>query len=165
MPNAEMKTLTIGDTTYEIVDEVARESVGDLSDLTTQVKTDLVSAINEAAGSNGVVVTVTGEGTYKSVSITYAEIRNAVASGKTVVVRDDGVIPYPYVGMMSQNGVPALAFGVSATYEQTAVLNGYLILSMGDNTKAVYVDQMTAFYSKAEIDSKIGDIETLLSEI
>ena len=165
MPNVEMKTLTIGDTTYEIVDDSARDSVGDLSSLNTQAKTDLVSAINEAAESSGVVVTVSGDGTYKSVSKTYSEIRNAVASGKTVVVIDDGVVPYPYVGMMSQNGVPALAFGVSATYEQTTVLNGYLILSMGDNTIAVYVDQTTAFYSKAEIDSKIGDIETLLAAI
>lgn len=46
-----MKTLTIGDTTYEIVDEEARESVGDLSDLTTQEKNDLVSAINEVTGA------------------------------------------------------------------------------------------------------------------
>ena len=55
MPNAEMKTLTIGDTTYEIVDEEAREKEGDLSELNTQVQTDLVAAINEVADSSGVV--------------------------------------------------------------------------------------------------------------
>lgn len=55
MPNAEMKTLTIGDTTYEIVDEEAREKEGDLSELNTQVQTDLVAAINEVAESSGVV--------------------------------------------------------------------------------------------------------------
>lgn len=55
-----MKTLTIGDTTYEIVDEEARESAGDLSDLTTTTKTDLVSAINEVAADAGQVDSVNG---------------------------------------------------------------------------------------------------------
>lgn len=54
----DMKTLTIGGTTYEMVDEEARTmanshetKIGDLSDLNTTAKTDLVSAINEAAES------------------------------------------------------------------------------------------------------------------
>lgn len=61
MPNAEMKTLTIGDTTYVIVDEEARESVGDLSDLNTQDKNDLVAAINEVAADGGQVASVNGK--------------------------------------------------------------------------------------------------------
>lgn len=61
----EMKTLTIGGSTYELVDDKARTKandhetkIGDLSNLSTDAKTDLVSAINEAAQSGGSSVTI-----------------------------------------------------------------------------------------------------------
>ena len=45
--NPIMKTLTIDGVTYEIYDEQARALIGDLSQLSTTAKTDLVVAINE----------------------------------------------------------------------------------------------------------------------
>lgn len=48
----EMKTLTIGDVQYRIVDE----SVGQLEELSTENKASLVAAINEVASNNGVNV-------------------------------------------------------------------------------------------------------------
>lgn len=47
MTNEEMNTLIIGDTEYEIVDEAGRNSIGTLSALNTDSKTNLVTAINE----------------------------------------------------------------------------------------------------------------------
>lgn len=47
MTNEEMKILIIGDTEYEIVDESARDNIGDLNALNTDTKADLVTAINE----------------------------------------------------------------------------------------------------------------------
>lgn len=81
MPNVEMKTLTIGDTTYEIVDDSARDSVGDLTELTTTAKTDLVSAINEAAESGGQVDSVNGK--TGAVVLTAADVGAATTGALT----------------------------------------------------------------------------------
>lgn len=51
--NPTMKTLTIDGVTFEIYDEQARTQIGDLSKLNTTSKTDLVTAINEAAQTGG----------------------------------------------------------------------------------------------------------------
>ncbi len=48
-----MKTLTISGVTYEIVDQRSRDSIGNLNELATTNKTDLVAAINEIAGRGG----------------------------------------------------------------------------------------------------------------
>lgn len=49
----EMKTLTIGEETYEIVDEKARDNIGPIEDLATTDKTSIVAAINEVAKYGG----------------------------------------------------------------------------------------------------------------
>ena len=45
MPNPEMKTLTVGENTFDIRDD----RIGDLDDLDTTNKSSVVAAINEAA--------------------------------------------------------------------------------------------------------------------
>lgn len=45
MPNPEMKTLTVGENTFDIRDD----RIGDLADLDTTDKSSVVAAINEAA--------------------------------------------------------------------------------------------------------------------
>ena len=49
----EMKTLTIGEETYEIVDDKSRNQIGNIEELETSDKTSLVAAINEAIKSGG----------------------------------------------------------------------------------------------------------------
>lgn len=49
----EMKTLTIGGVTYEIVDKKTRDNIGNIEDLATPNKTCLVAAINDAYGNGG----------------------------------------------------------------------------------------------------------------
>lgn len=53
MANIDMKTLTIGDNTYIIIDAGARTLIGDLSDLDTEDQSSLVAAINEVFHSGG----------------------------------------------------------------------------------------------------------------
>ena len=48
-----MKTLTLGGITYEIIDQRARDSIGNLDELATTDKRCLVAAINELAGRGG----------------------------------------------------------------------------------------------------------------
>lgn len=49
MPNPEMKTLTVGENTFDIRDD----RIGDLADLDTTDKSSVVAAINEAAQGGG----------------------------------------------------------------------------------------------------------------
>lgn len=49
----EMKTLTIGGTTYEIADQLARENIGNLEELETSDKTCVIAAINELVRNDG----------------------------------------------------------------------------------------------------------------
>lgn len=49
----EMKTLTIGGTTYEIVDQLARNNIGNLEELETSDKTCVIAAINELVRNDG----------------------------------------------------------------------------------------------------------------
>lgn len=53
MANIDMKTLTIGENTYIIVDAGARTLIGDLTDLDTTAKNNLVAAINELLQGGG----------------------------------------------------------------------------------------------------------------
>lgn len=55
MANIDMKTLTIGEHTYIIIDAGARTLIGDLSNLNTTAKSNLVAAINEAFNSGSSV--------------------------------------------------------------------------------------------------------------
>lgn len=47
MATQPMKTLTIDNVTYEIVDDASRQRTGELSGLNTDTKTNIVAAINE----------------------------------------------------------------------------------------------------------------------
>lgn len=58
MANIDMKTLTIGENTYIVIDAGARTLIGDLSNLDTTAKNNLVAAINEAFNSGGSSITV-----------------------------------------------------------------------------------------------------------
>ena len=53
MANIDMKTLTIGENTYIIIDAGARTLIGDLSNLDTTAKNNLVAAINELFQGGG----------------------------------------------------------------------------------------------------------------
>jgi hypothetical protein len=141
-----------------------------ISDVTAPTDEQVANAVSDwlddhpSAVSDGVVLHVSGSGTYRTVDKTYSEILFALSAGKTVVVNDLDAI-YPYVGQMSQNGVASLAFGVSAVYQQNVVLDGYLIAQVSGSTVAVRTQEYSNFYSKSEIDTMIGNIETLLSAI
>lgn len=49
----EMKTLTVGGITFEVVDAKAREDIGELDDLLTEDKSSLVAALNEVYRTGG----------------------------------------------------------------------------------------------------------------
>ena len=81
--NPTMKTLTIDGVTYEIYDEQARTQIGDLSKLNTTSKTDLVTAINEAAqtgGNSGGNVDQNGGMSATASALLITILRNAVYS-------------------------------------------------------------------------------------
>ncbi len=117
------------------------------------------------------IVTISGTGSYRTCDKTYDEIYIALSSGKNVVAVDGTGVAYPYAGVMSQNGVVCIALGISVVYNKTATLTGYLIAKMESNTIAIRQDQNYSFYStdetytKSDIDSRIGNIETLLASI
>jgi hypothetical protein len=54
---ADVSKFVIGGTTANVKDATARSNIGDLSQLTTSAKTDLVVAINEAATTGGTTPT------------------------------------------------------------------------------------------------------------
>ena len=51
---ANVSKFIIGDTEIEVKDSTARDNIGDLDDLETTAKNNLVAAINEAKTSGGV---------------------------------------------------------------------------------------------------------------
>lgn len=120
MPNAEMKTLTIGDTTYEIVDEEAREKEGDLSELNTQVQTDLVAAINEVAESSGVVSV---NGMTGTVVLTAADVGAATTGALTDEATARTAADAQLQGQITAlgNGTPIPVETIAAMTEQTKV--------------------------------------------
>lgn len=67
--------------------------IGDLSNLTTEDKTSLVAAINEAAklASELLVVTITNNNGTLSADMTFTEIRDTIIAGIPVLVDYDGV--------------------------------------------------------------------------
>lgn len=117
------------------------------------------------------IVTVSGTGSYRTCDKTYDEIYSALSSGKNVVAVDGTGVVYPYAGVMAQNGIVSIALGISVVYNKASTLTGYLVLKMEGSTIAVRQDQNYSFYStdetytKSDIDSKIGNIETLLASI
>lgn len=50
---ADIKNFNVNGEVYDIKDEIARSSIGDLASLTTEEKSNLVAAINEVAGKAG----------------------------------------------------------------------------------------------------------------
>lgn len=120
MPNAEMKTLTIGDTTYEIVDEEAREKEGDLSELNTQVQTDLVAAINEVADSSGVVSV---NGMTGTVVLTAADVGAATTGALTDEATARTAADAQLQGQITAlgNGAPIPVSTIAAMTDQTKV--------------------------------------------
>lgn len=73
MPNPEMKTLTVGENTFDIRDD----RIGDLADLDTTDKSSVVAAINEAAQGSG------GTTDYTEVTISTAgAVTQALDAGK-----------------------------------------------------------------------------------
>ena len=121
MPNVEMKTLTIGNTTFEVVDESARDSVGDLSSLNTQAKTDLVSAINEAAESGGQVDSVNGK--TGAVVLTAADVGAATTGALTEETTARTTADAQLQGQITAlgNGAPIPVSTIAAMIDQTKV--------------------------------------------
>ena len=119
MPNVEMKTLTIGNTTFEVVDESARDSVGDLTGLNTQAKTDLVSAINEAAESGGQVDSVNGK--TGAVVLTAADVGAATTGALTEETTARTAADAQLQGQITAlgNGTPIPVETIAAMTDQT----------------------------------------------
>lgn len=90
MPNPILDTIEVSSTEYDIADSTARNDIGDLSDLTTTAKTNLVAAINEAAQSGG------GGGSSPSpYTSTPAELGTASAGSSNYYSRGDHVHAMP----------------------------------------------------------------------
>lgn len=96
--NPIMKTLTIDGVTYEIYDEQARTQIGDLSKLNTTSKTDLVTAINEAAQTGG------NSGGNVDQPTEYFLLKSPNGTVYKVTVTDEGILKV--VGQASEDEVP-----------------------------------------------------------
>ncbi len=83
MPNPEMKTLTVGENTFDIRDG----RIGDLADLDTTDKSSVVAAINEAAQGSG--------GTTDYTDLTNKPSINSVTLSGNKTASDLGMIAAP----------------------------------------------------------------------
>lgn len=84
--NPKLRTLTIGNTTYVLVDAEAQEKIGDLAQLETADKETLVGAINEALLNGGSVDSVNGQ--TGLVVLTASDVGAATAAGLSQEVSD-----------------------------------------------------------------------------
>lgn len=84
--NPKLRTLTIGNTTYILVDSEAQEKIGDLAQLQTADKETLVGAINEALLNGGSVDSVNGQ--TGVVVLTASDVGAATAAGLSQEVSD-----------------------------------------------------------------------------
>ena len=163
MPNAEMKTLTIGDTTYEIVDEEARESVGDLSDLTTQENTDLVAAINEVADNSGVVSVNGKTGT---VVLAAADVGAATTGALTDETTARTAADAQLQGQITAlgNGAPIPVSTIAAMTVQTQVYL-YTGSETGESTGYWYTydSSQTKFVPRGEYGGAVTDTTLSIS--
>ena len=95
MANKTMKTLTVDNDTYIVVDETARQCIGDLTGLKTTKKNNLVEAINELSKTGGIVVveqdTTKGTG---CATHTHTEIQELFNTGFNVFFRDNNGMLY-----------------------------------------------------------------------
>lgn len=90
---ATVKGIEVSGTTYDIEDETSRngvtaneEAIGDLSDLETTVKTDLVSAINELANGGSEIPKVIAPSFYNNTNhdLTFNEDEPALLTTATI---------------------------------------------------------------------------------
>lgn len=95
MANKTMKTLTVYNDTYIIVDETARQNIGDLTGLKTTKKNNLVEAINELSKTGGIIIveqdTTKGSG---YATRTHTEIQELFNTGFNVFFRDNNGMLY-----------------------------------------------------------------------
>lgn len=163
MPNAEMKTLTIGDTTYEIVDEEAREKEGDLSELNTQVQTDLVAAINEVADSSGVVSV---NGMTGTVVLTAADVGAATTGALTDEATARTAADAQLQGQITAlgNGAPIPVSTIAAMTVQTQVYL-YTGTETGESTGYWYTYDSTQakFVPRGEYGGAVTDTTLSIS--
>lgn len=163
MPNAEMKTLTIGDTTYEIVDEEAREKEGDLSELNTQVQTDLVAAINEVAESSGVVSV---NGMTGTVVLTAADVGAATTGALTDEATARTAADAQLQGQITAlgNGAPIPVSTIAAMTVQTQVYL-YTGTETGESTGYWYTYDSTQakFVPRGEYGGAVTDTTLSIS--
>lgn len=107
MPNPEMKTLTVGNNTFDIRDD----RIGDLADLDTIDKSSVVDAINEAVQSGG------------NVPIAYdsspSPLGTAAAGSSGAYARGDHVHAMPSAADVGAYALPA--GGIPATDLAAAV--------------------------------------------
>lgn len=108
MPNPEMKTLTVGENTFDIRDG----RIGDLADLDTTDKSSVVAAINEAAQGGGTA----GQFYATYDETTSAEIEAAYQAGKIVACKySDRVYYLGYRGSATAHGFYCVIDGTSMT--------------------------------------------------
>lgn len=120
-----MKTLTIGDTTYVVTDAGAREMTGDLEDLTTTAKTDLVAAINEVDSGSATTGDLTAEQTARIAA-------DAQLQGQITALGNGAPIPVSTIAAMTEQTKVYLYTG-SETGEYTGYWYSY------DSTQAKFV--------------------------
>ena len=166
-----------GTVTTISVDGTAIATVNDGDDyiLTAQDKQDIANLVDISSKADAVIIHVGDAvgGNMYEIDRTYSEINTALNSGANVVLTDDSVGMCPYVGVLSENSMRVIAFGVSATYNGTATLYGYLILP---NNYALKVEQYTAIpvnlsdltddvgYVKNITANKSGTVTTIYSD-
>ena len=158
------------------VDGTAIATINDGDDyiLTAQDKQDIANLVDIDSKADAITVLIGDNisGSAYKINRTYAEIAIALSEGANVVLFDNQAI-YPYVGMINLDGTAVIAFGISATYNGTAILDGYLILP---NNNAFKVSQFIKIpvnmsdltddvgYVKNITASKLNNITTIYSD-
>jgi hypothetical protein len=165
-----------GTVTTISVDGTAVATVNDGDDytLTAQDKQDIANLVNIDSKADAITVLIgdnISDSAYQ-INRTYAEIAIALSEGDNVVLFDNQAI-YPYVGTINLDGTAVIAFGISVTYNGTAILDGYLILP---NNNAFKVSQSIKIpvnlsdltddvgYVKNITASKSGKVTTIYSD-
>ena len=134
---------------------------GDDYILTAQDKQDIANLVDISSKADAVIIhvgDVVSSNMYE-IDRTYSEINTALNAGANVVLTDDSVGMCPYVGVISENSTYAIAFGVSATYNGTAALYGYLVLP---NNYAMRVEQYTAIpVNLSDLTDDVGFVKSI----
>ena len=122
-------TISVDGTSIATINDGLKGDKGDDYILTDQDKTDIANLVNIDSKAEAITVLIGDNisGSLYKINRTYAEIAIALSEGDNVVLFDNQAI-YPYVGMINLDGTDVIAFGISATYNGTAILDGYLIL-------------------------------------